>query len=53
VKGFPAMVIVALRELAVEFAETEKFTAPLPAPAPLEVIRSQETGLAAVQAHPL
>lgn len=51
VKAWPAMVIVALRGLALVFAATEKLAVPLPDPAFPELMVIQETGLEALHAQ--
>jgi hypothetical protein len=53
VKATPAIVMVAALELAAVFGVTKKFSVPVPDPDGLEVIATQGTLLAAVQAHPL
>lgn len=52
-KLLPAMVAVALREEVPELADTRRFTVPLLDPDAPDVTTSQETGLVAVQLHPL
>ena len=52
-KVFPATDRVPLRAAAVELAETEYRTLPLPLPLLPEVIEIQVTLLRAVQEHPL
>jgi len=45
--------MVPLREVSLEFSETEKATWPFPSPLLPEVIDTQSVLLAAVQLHPL